>query len=631
MEKILLLAEHDYQVKDFLDRGLKNEGEWIALGPSAMYYLDQMKISYTIPEDYCSLNEIETVCEEQFDKLRHACEEIDSVLIEKDSFLKEWNIRPFFFNLWQLSVLMDTLISRVVWLRKIMENYAGYHIYAHLQNTDLMTSQINNSNSLFFDKHETLWGKLLSLEGWQNPIYLLPEPAFQNKVGFLRSKYLNRLKLILTNSSLIYNFILFKRYKLPLRKFVASILFNKKSPHVFIPKHPFQWRYVFPSLFKSGIEILFHRFDFPISYAKVNQNGKAIELCNSFLRAVRLKEGTDYPSLIKDRIIWIIENSRNIAKKIIKTLERLNNKYNLCAVLNSITFDYSAYVVKQYFIGQNIPVVCYQHGSVWYDKKITQKVDLHDMVSTTVLLTYGDAVSQAYSQSDLKNHPEIISTGSIGLDNLSVFKKTSRYVTNELKILYVITGYNKNAWYCGFSPPMSDRIYYREQFTIINGLIEIVQNYSYISVTIKLHPSNYKGIGDDPPWIDNLLKKRNIYLKRYPSFSEMINNYDIIIIDSPTTTLLEALTSKAPIFVLTSIISPPRRHISLLKKRAVCCYNAEDLIDKINNYLKSKSYPADVNNREFLELYGTFRNDGKSKERVIQVVNKLIKEHIVEE
>src|SRR3990170_8890706 len=100
--KNLFLVEHAYQVEDFLRHGFKDKGEWIALGPSAMYCLSKRGIPYTIPEDYCSREEVEDVCISQFERLKEVCKKMDEFLHQGDPFLKEWGIRPFLFHLWQL-------------------------------------------------------------------------------------------------------------------------------------------------------------------------------------------------------------------------------------------------------------------------------------------------------------------------------------------------------------------------------------------------------------------------------------------------------------------------------------------------------------------------------------------------
>ena len=60
MNKIpnLFLVEHFSHVDDLLKRNMRNHGQWVALGPGAMYALKREGISYKIPEDFCSNEEM---------------------------------------------------------------------------------------------------------------------------------------------------------------------------------------------------------------------------------------------------------------------------------------------------------------------------------------------------------------------------------------------------------------------------------------------------------------------------------------------------------------------------------------------------------------------------------------------
>lgn len=191
------------------------------------------------------------------------------------------------------------------------------------------------------------------------------------------------------------------------------------------------------------------------------------------------------------------------------------------------------------------------------------------------------------------------------------------------KILYVITNYYRNAWYCGFSPPFSDRIYYKEQMVIISRLKDIVGKSADLSLTIKLYP-NPETLDDDPPWTTDLSGIPKIHLVRNPAFSLLMRSFDILLIDSPTTTLLQAIATRKPVFVLTSVVSPPSAHLPLLKKRAVCSDRADGLMDALNAFIQTNIYPADCEDREFLKLYGTCLDDGHSHRRVENIIKKYL-------
>jgi len=363
---------------------------------------------------------------------------------------------------------------------------------------------------------------------------------------------------------------------------LLNLVFRRKDSWLCI-KNPYQWVNLLDHFQKCGLGFCFIDFPFPITYPQKNAEERNTNLCRYFLKNIYLEDiGIDYPFLIENRVMWIMRNGEEVARKVVNKLNKLDKKYHFKALLNSITFDYTDYIIKQYFINQSKPVITYQHGSVWYDKIITNKSDLHDLVASTMLLTYGEGSSYAYSQSNLEKLPKIVSVGSIGLDRLRESEDKNDARKKRSKILYAITGYYQNSWYYGFSPPMSDRLYYLAQLEIVKGLVKLAEDNPSVKVTIKLHPTNYKNIGSDPPWVNDLSDKQNIYLIRQPGFSQIMREHDILIIDCPTTTLLEALTTFKPVFVLTSVISPPSRDINLLKKRRCVVIILMNLLKDLN-------------------------------------------------
>ena len=99
---------------------------------------------------------------------------------------------------------------------------------------------------------------------------------------------------------------------------------------------------------------------------------------------------------------------------------------------------------------------------------------------------------------------------------------------------------------------------------------------------------------------------------------------DAIIIDAPTTTLLQALTTRRPLFVLTRHIKYPTYAQEMLDKRAVCSDSAATLMRKLNEFLKTDSYPANLLDREFIRAYGTNLDDRKSAERTVKVLENMM-------
>jgi hypothetical protein len=621
--KNLFLAEHKHQVEDMIDRGLMDAGQWIALGPSAMHCLSIKGIPCTIPEDYCSPEEVEHLCVAQFERLKIACERMDEILLEKNIFLKKWRIRPFLFHLWQIGSIFDLLSTRLFQLKRILNNFPGAMVYIHTSEPRPWAGF-----GIGFDESETVWGRLLALRVFENDIVLLPEPSY-SLLGHGMSP-ISKLKKWLVGAVMDRfrsNYRLFSVFCSIRRGALKNTLrllnlSNRNGGKNILILNAYDWEHLLPSFVRQSSVVSFFNNDFfktECASRNITWHSETESLWKEFC-GVSNVEDSGYLPLIKDRICWIIEKCLDVSRLIVQKAKFQFEKEDIGLVLCGVAPHYFQYVVKQYFMKNAIPTLMWQHGAVWFDKRITQRGDIRDKIGTSVLLTYGEKVKKAYEASDHKTFCRLETVGSISLDKIS--RKKAADCTTGKRLLYVITNYYGNSWYCGFSPPFSDRLYFQEQTIIIDGLKDIIGKMNNVHLTVKLCPDSDKI--EDPPWCDVLTDVQNIHMMRHPGFVDLLNNHDVIIIDSPTTTLLQAIATRLPVFALTSIICPPREDIFILQKRAVCSGDAETLIYELTNYLITGHYLCDVNNREYLKLYGTYTDDSGSAIRGLDLLQSIL-------
>jgi hypothetical protein len=625
LTKKVLLVEHDYHVDELVRRGIAKDCEWVALGPSAMHRLDSSQIPYSIPEDYASSHEIGQACLGSYDRLKRVCEEIDGEIIDEDPFLAKWGIRPLFLHLWQLAMVTDALVARSVWLRVILDHFSSAEVYAFLN-----SAQPYGPLDISFAKTETLWGRLLSVSGWKNGTVLLPEAdlGLENDGDAPQESYLsalkNRVKSKLAADVTLRTVASSIKYNIPWN--IPRNLLPSKAGAILVLGHPYEWRHIFPFLCESGGKLIFidsRHFERDLPTVQAGPWSSRTEELWAMFQAGLGADSNDYASALKDRVCWIIEKGPKMARTVMDGMERVllvkSSIFKLLIHCGSTYFP--EHVIRQIFAKRGVPAFGWQHGAVWYDKGITQKMDLMDLPSSTSFFTYGANVTLAYESSDLSGSCKIRSLGNITLDEIS--RNEGLASEQPCSILYVITNYYRNAWYCGFSPPFSDRIYFREQRLIIDALKEMAANNPQVKITIKLHPG--VSYDSDPPWVTELKNVESIRLKRSPGFVGMLKTHDIIIIDTPTTTLLESIATYKPVFVLTSVITPPKSDLPLLKRRAVCAENALELMKKVDACVRERYYQADVSDRAYLRLYGTYLDDGKSCQRIKEKVGEVIR------
>ena len=152
----------------------------------------------------------------------------------------------------------------------------------------------------------------------------------------------------------------------------------------------------------------------------------------------------------------------------------------------------------------------------------------------------------------------------------------------------------------------------------MTGLENIAKRYN-VEVTVKLLPemSLYSQFKNDFTSLFRIVKSM-------PKFAELFSANHIIVIDSPTTTVLESVATKKPVFILLRNIQYPQGSRTLLEKRAVCEDTAQELINKIQQYVEQRTYSADVGNDEYLRTHGNHLCDGKSVQRALKRTLEII-------
>lgn len=613
----LFFAEHAYQAKDFLFRIQDKDAQWIALGPSAMHYLAKSGIPFTVPEDYCTLQEAEDACVSQFERLTKVCRELDEILLSKDPFLKGWGIRPFFFYLWQLGQVLDTLLCRKIQLEKIFTRYSD-KIDVHIH---VAQSQPFSGYGINFSQRENLWGQLLVLPGWKTNIRICQYPSDTNQTeskGGLINKFnligrgIEKLKNSVNSSILLRT--IFQSIRFSCLDNILNILKYREDfnhPGIVVLNSLYEWHYIIPHLISEKIPIYF----FPrtnLGHLQYSNDGSTHcdtgKVCWDIFRNSIYQEPVDHSSIIRDRFFYIIENAPLFARNMIRHLNSFFSRNKIRVMITAAGADLHWYVVKQFCRKKNIKVVAWQHGAEWYNNRITQRNDLLNLVGCDQMFVFGDGVKEAYEASPFfkEEKCKVMSIGMPSLDKLGHI--ANHYGGTDIRILWPFGGYYGNNWYCGFSPPYTDRLYYQEQMLILNNLLVMLGKYENLSITIKLYNSRF--LSGDPPWVNDILQTAKIkIIHDRHSFVELLSNHQIVIIDTPTTILLQAVATRLPVFVLNSVIRWPDEAISLLKKRAYCFESASELMSGLEQYIEGKYYDTNLKDESFLKKYGMHDNN----------------------
>jgi hypothetical protein len=656
----LLLAEHDYQVEDFISRGLGAKGEWIALGPSAMWALDKKHISYNIPEDFYNSLNLEATCLKEQERLENLCDKLDEQLWEEHPELKKMRVCPFLFHIFPLTILLDNLVSRIFQLKAIFNAHPGHTAWVHCG-----AHRPWDAFDICFSNEETLWGHVLSLPGWKCGTKILEDPpkgifTANSNINHDRDGYYPHLKQKVDRWIKSSVFLYTAAHSIAHRDFKAvfDLLIPGKKNSLLINGGTYEWSYAIPALRAQGWRILFaSNLLFKDKWSNNHATSKSLyydtEETRKEMNDYFQSEGVRFYPLLEDRFTWIRTNAPRLCLRIASRLDDTIQKYKIQAILCATNPTFRGHVINQASRFYCLPVIKWQQGFIMYYKdRISQLNQFGDLMTADAVLTFGKETERAYSFYRSKFPAVVTAVGSASIDkvresnhncspapidrsttSISKFQARNKLVWTigagsdekgkvnlKTRILYATTNYYQNTWYCGFSPPFSDRLFYRDQSLIIKSLQEIAMSRQFgCEVTFKLSPGK---TCQDPPWVDEISNLKVV--KDSQSFVELLQCHDVIIIDCPTTTLLQAIATGLPVFVLMRHWTYPQHALQMLTNRAVVADNIQNLIDALQKYLIDGTYPARIEDNSFLRAYGNFRDDGNSITRVVKTIEGLL-------
>jgi hypothetical protein len=629
----LLLAEHDYQVEDFISRGLDAKSEWIALGPSAMWTLDKKGIPYHTAEDFCRQEDIETLCVENHRRIEWLCNQLDENMLSDNPDLQEKGIHPCFFHIMPITILFDGLLRRIFQLKAILWNYPSYSVWVHKE-----PSQKPSIFGLTFSNEDTLWGNLLSLEGWGQNIHILnsDHPKMSKKASPLaavRACLLKNTEISIQKHIRLYTGLKALREK-NLNAIIGTIR-SKNKGTLLIHNSPYEWSWVIPSLRAKGWRALLFKDKCLYDYSDVSSCENSINKTtpledDSEIRRLFEYDNINFFNILRSRFQWLTGNLLTACREVDSSVTKIVRDYNVKALLTATNPSGISHVVHQTARSLGIPVIRYQHGFVCSHNGLMQLNEHSDLMTSDVFLTFGRGVDASYQEFTDKYPAKVISVGSAKIDNIRGIrmpenpKVKNKRNNHPTRILYATSAYFGNLWYCGFSPAFSDCRFMKEQLRIIEHLCKLKETIGAdLDITIKLDSGSWS---QNQPWRGEFESKKGIrIIKNTPSFIDLLSISDIVVLDMPTTVLLEAVSTNLPVFVLMRHWAYPAQALQMLTRRAVATSNLQYLMHALQKYLVCGAYPAHIKNNDFLRAYGNFRDDGKSAARAIKVIEELLK------
>jgi hypothetical protein len=632
--KVLVLLEDENQVQDYLVREIHIPGEktLIALSPFAMYELDRQRVTYKIIEDYVNSKTLFALGLNNYSKVEDICNLIDSHVHKKLPELKDLGIRPDFFSFFSLKVMYDSVTIRLNQLSKLIDCEKPDTILVY-QSKLVLNNKINGVGYLLPNIQESIYSQLLNLHFNKINVETLPEISEiktekKGKKDVLVSNKLRNIVLkIVESNPIIYDFaVTFKKigWNAGLRKFI-SIIVNRRKFHdypVMLFGGGYNWDYCRDYFKNVQIAQILRVFNEKSEWIESESKAKNKvildlwkEIKNDPLFRSHFKwDDFEFFPVLEEKFLFLIERVVPSCLRNYNEAAHLLKYNNIKALIVSTSTNCFAHIYSRAARNQQIPVIFWQHGNYSYSNH--PMIVYNDIISSDYFLVFGEGILKKFNKDAEKYGTKLIPIGSAALDSLMNMEKKR---DKKLTVLYASMTFLQNRLYISNSPPFSDN----QQWLTLKNILNVLGKHVEIHTIIKMKP-----IYREPP-IKEYSEEKGYdnfqFIWDEYGFIDLLPKADIIVLDVPSTILLQSLTTKKPIFVYTGQLNIDETALKMLNKRAYCYDDLNTFTSKLNEFLSGRGIgDVDYTNTEFLEHYGMYELDGKAGERAANTVKSII-------
>jgi hypothetical protein len=632
LKKIAILLEHEKQVKNCLERFKEIKGQKLVItSPFAMYELDKHRIPYKIIEDYYNSKELYELGADNYKKVENLCDIIDEHVQNACPATAKLSIRPALFSFYHLKIIYDAVTIRLFQLSKLIEAEKPNVLYVY-DSKRFPFGISRMAPYLRFDNRESIYARLLACEGWGTSVTTLPyvpPPENSDISKALKMRWLQRHHKLYALAAETQ-----KRGWHGLFGGLKSYLGAGGKIRVLVFGRGYDWDYCGEELQSAGIDhftrirddLEYWMSDHPsnINADALNDAWKGLRVDNKF-RKFFVWDNIDFFPVVEERLQFLVEQLTPACINAYKETAELLRKRKIKAFLSSAFDSCTSHSAARAARNSNVPVVTWQEGSYGYFNHLI--AIYNNLIDSDAFFTYGEGVVSEYLISAKRFNTRLLPIGSAALDALSQTRQSRKVkkLANTMSkkvVLYETTNYYQNSLYLSIPPPFSDNNFWRVQRTILDAL---AKHHDYTAV-VKLHPNPIYGAPSLRAYAEtNRFKNCRFFRDEYTS-TDLLSIADLLVIDFPTTTLLEALTTSKPIFVYTGHLHINAKALKLLERRAFCYRELKSFTNALNEYLSEGKIDKKVNlnDKKFLEAYGVGPQKRGSAVRAAKMLKQII-------
>jgi hypothetical protein len=609
-------------------RGQLEDATIVALSPWVAYQLQRVHVSFAMPHDYVTMADRERLGDVNLRRAELLVETIDGT-VTKGLNRASADFRPAYGEFFYLKVLLDAISYRILELRSaIAATKADTIFYFPMDDSQPVPQRLDFMAEPIYTRllprvAEAEGRRLSALNATRWPF---PPPV--NPRRLTAAKTVKNLAAIVEPALAGLRSTGRPTTVLALDSCLNSELARSKLHRLIV------WRAGSSrALSLGGVPRVLD------ASADVSMpSGDAFERCwaelwsGGHLRPLLTQDGIPFGDLVETKLRYLVTEIAPSRLRLQLVSADLLRRWAIDVVLSYSYAQGPERAVAQAARGAGIPVVLYDHGALGY---FNYPLERHlDAGTADYRLVWGDGV-RAHIEQRFPGSVTSFAVGGAMLDPLinkpgSLRRIARKRLCRRLGfdagrpiVVYCATALATNMQYAGHLV-VPDMVYVESQIRIVRFL----GRFTDTQVIVKLHPSPYY---PQPPLAD-LIRDEGLTNCRIISsipFPEILDIADLFITDSPTTTLLQMLTTPTPVIVfVNAAIELEPDAVESLKSVAFVA----DRTDRFEEELERRLSPGTLGrvhepDTRFIRSYGTYLHDGRSAQRAVAALNQIVEEH----
>ncbi len=558
-----------------------------------------------------------------FSRVETLCSTIDELASDLNPLVSEYGLQPGTDNYLFIKLLCDALTIRAHILHQILEIEKAERIVVFCNHRTDQLSAVDVS--LPFHSKENIFGILLGLEGWECEVDIINEAADQKSDSRqvpLRQTPNHKnpaakrvLQKVSKHPALLDTLDCTRKRGVGSGAAVAlhamhNALRARKA--LLMVGFTYNWHYILPELYRDGYSIA--HLTLP-EIVQTHASEASFPNTKEILQRSLTLENIDLSPVFKTRFLPLLKRYFSELPELIKHMNTVISEVQPRAVLFGTKSNYRENIIAHIAHHHHVPVLSWQHGTQGLHYSLIALYN--EYLNSDYHLCFGEGVIQTF-KADMKTRSktQLAPIGSFELEDIFF---NAGGGSQDYQALYVTAPYKNNNLYVGSSSLRTDNELWATQKRILDILGRL-----NVKTIFKLHPSQC-----NDEHIRDFLTERGYVnirpIKREASYVDLLAKAPCVILDSPTTTLLQALAAKKTIFAYQGHIRFTEYARSLLDKRAYVGDDLDEFTGLLAKYFTGEplGQHPNIEDTDLLEEYGVQKLDRQVIGRALALLRSI--------